>query len=431
MKRFISISLIAIMALSLAACGNSKGNMSSTSSTTSSKTGTIRVLLSEEPAAGDAFKTVLDTWSRETGNKVDLVIIPYDTQLTKFPAMAKAGDVPDLVATTRLHQLYPNDFVNLGKVVDTSIFNEKALKLVGAAYRSDEITGLPYQYTVTNMYYNKTLFDKAGIKAPTTPDQQWTWDQFITNVKAIQKKTGVKYGFACDYSRARYDTIMYQFGGSLVQKAGNTFEITADSKANVDALTMFVKLNNDGTMPKAIWAGATTDNPADYFANGNVAVLLSGSWNYSKFKNEIKSFEWGAMVTPKEVSSAAIIGGAALAVPKEAKNKDLAIDFLKWFFEKKNYQIFINIDKGPSALKAVQYEPDNDFDKVNLPIIYNEVNYVTDSFLTDENSGWRIYLDNEYRDDLTQAVNGSMTPKQALDDFANRLSQKSGWKIAK
>lgn len=425
MKKLLSVLLVGAMALSFTACG--KG--SATPST--SKTGTIKVLLSEEPAKGDALNTALKAWESETGNKVESVIIPYDDQLTKFPAMAKAGDVPDLVVTTRLAQLYPDDFVDLSKVVDTSIFNEKALNLVGKAYTSDKMTGLPEQYTVTNMYYNKTLFDKAGIKAPTTTDQQWTWDEFIKNVKAVQKATGVKYGFASDFSRARYDIIMYQFGGSLVKKAGDTFEITVNAKPNVDALTMFTNLNNDGTMPKAIWAGATSDNPADYFANGDAAVLLSGSWNYEKFKSNIKSFEWGTMVTPKQVGAAAIIGGSALAVPEKSKNKALAEEFVKWFYQEKNFQNFINNDKGPSSLKNVQYAPDNDFDKANLAVIQNEVDFVPEAFIVDESSSWRTFLDNEYRDDLKQAVSGTMTPQQALDDFANRLSQKSGWKIAK
>jgi alpha-1,4-digalacturonate transport system substrate-binding protein len=281
------------------------------------------------------------------------------------------------------------------------------------------------------MYYNKTIFDKAGIKAPATSEEAWTWDEFIENVKTAQKKTGIKYGFASDFSRARYDTIMYAFGGSLVKKSGDAFVINANSKENVEALTMFKGLNDDGTMPKAIWAGATSDNPGDYFANGDAAVLLSGSWKYQGFKDNIKSFEWGTMATPKKLSSAAIIGGSALAVAEKGKNKELAQEFIKWFYTDKNFQNYINSDKGPSSLKAVTYSPDNDFDKANLTVIQNEVSYVPEAFMIDESSSWRTYLDNEYRDDLKQAVAGTMTPQEALDDFATRLSQKSGWEIAK
>ena len=47
--------------------------------------GTIRVLLSEEPSASDAFAQTLKAWEAATGNKAELLIIPYDDQLTKFP----------------------------------------------------------------------------------------------------------------------------------------------------------------------------------------------------------------------------------------------------------------------------------------------------------------------------------------------------------
>ena len=47
------------------------------------------------------------------------------------------------------------------------------------------------------------------------------------------------------------------------------------------SLERFVQANNE-VMPKAIWAGGTTDNPVEYFKNGDAAILLSGSWNYKQ-----------------------------------------------------------------------------------------------------------------------------------------------------
>ena len=53
----------------------------------------------------------------------------------------------------------------------------------------------------------------------------------------------------------------------------------------------------------------------------------------------------------------AIIGGSALAIPENAKNKDLAEEFVKWFFEEGNFKNYLQDDKGLSALKNVVYEP--------------------------------------------------------------------------
>lgn len=209
-RRVLAATLAGMMAISLAACGGSTDKESAKGESAKGEEGgskTLEILLSEDPKEGDALSMMLDKWSEETGNEVVRNIIAYDDQLTKFPAMAKNNDLPDLIATTRLHQLYPDEFVDLSKEFDTSVFEENALKLVGKDYVSDKITGLPYNYTITCMYYNADAFEAAGLEAPTVEDP-WTWDELYANAQTLQDKGGVEYGFAADVSRARYDIMM-------------------------------------------------------------------------------------------------------------------------------------------------------------------------------------------------------------------------------
>ena len=110
--------LAGAMALSLAACGGggtseTKAGGAAGNSGASAGGQTLKILLSEEPGEGDALSMMFEKWAEETGNKLDIQIIAYDDQLTKFPAMAKNKDLPDIISTTRLHQLYPEEFVDL------------------------------------------------------------------------------------------------------------------------------------------------------------------------------------------------------------------------------------------------------------------------------------------------------------------------------
>ena len=59
----------------------------------------------------------MNKWADETGNTVDIMVIPYDDQLTKFPLMAKNNDLPDLLSTTRLARLYPDEFEDLASTL--------------------------------------------------------------------------------------------------------------------------------------------------------------------------------------------------------------------------------------------------------------------------------------------------------------------------
>ena len=361
---------------------------------------------------------------------MDKMVISHDDQLTKFPSMAKNKDLPDLIQTTRLHQLYPEEFVDMSTVVDTSLFEESALKIVGKDYKSDKISGLPSQFTTTNFYYNKDAFAAAGVEVPTV-ENPWTWDELYENAAKIQAGGNIKYGFAADVSRARYDILMYANGGSLTVKDGDSFKVAVNSPANVSTLEQFVKANEDGVMTKAIWAGGSTDNPVEYFKNGDVAILLSGSWNYNSMTTDITKFQFGVMPSPKgTVSQAAIIGGSALAIPENAKNKDLAEEFVKWFFEEGNFKNYLQDDKGLSALKNVVYEPSDEGAAADYKILQEEVGYVTDTFMVDESSAWRTYKDNEYRDYIKRAVSGELSAKDALDSFAKELAESSGWSMA-
>ena len=392
---------------------------------------TLSVLLSEEPSSGDALSLLLDKWAAETGNKVERLVIPYDDQITKFPLMAKNKDLPDLVATTRLTRLYPDESLDLSTVINMAIFEPQAVAIIGQDYTSNKNLCLPQQFTITNVYYNADAFKKAGIEVPTV-DDPWTLDELYANAKLLQEKGGVKYGMAMDASRARYDNMIYMNGGSITVKNGNSFAVNVNSKANVEALEKFIEWNNT-VMPKAIWAGGTNDNPADYFKNGDVGIYFSGSWQYNGFYQDIKAFNWGVMPSPVGAKGpSAIMGGSGLAVPANADGKDLAIEFLKWFYEDSaNFQEYLNNDKGLSSLKDVTYSPADPKVVADYKVLQSEVAKVSDAFNVDEQSNWRNYYDNEYRDALRQAVYGSVSAKDSLDDFANKLSKKSGWPLAK
>lgn len=146
---------------------------------------------------------------------------------------------------------------------------------------------------------------------------------------------------------------------------------------------------------------------------------------------DISAFKFGLMPSPKgSAGQSCIIGGSALAVPANAANSALGIEFLKWMYTDENFKTYIQADKGLSSLKSVIYEPDTEEGKTDYSVIQGEVAYVTDTFMVDESSAWRNYKDNEYRDYLKRAVSGEMTAKEALDAFAKELSESSNWEIA-
>lgn len=435
-KRFLTILPLTLAMLLTTACGGAKNESSQSTAEAVTKESapvveegqTMTVLLSEEPSDEDSLGKMLKLWEEETGNIIDMQIISYDDQLTKFPSMAKNNDLPDLIVTTRLHRLYPEEFLDMSEYFDLSIFEDSAVKIIGKDYTLDKITGLPLQFSTTCLFYNETAFEKANIEVPAT-DKPWTWDELYQYAEKLQSEGGVKYGFAADVSRARYDILMYANGGSLTVADGDTFKVNVNCAQNVDTLQKFVEANKT-VMPQALWSGATSDNPADYFKNGDVGIYLSGSWNYNSFATDITNFEFGVMPSPKGTAGqSAIIGGSGLAIPENASHRDLAISFLEWLYTPENFQKYLQSDKGLSSLRDVIYQPETEKAISDFEVMQAEASYVTDTFMVDENSSWRTYKDNEYRDYIKRAVAGELTAQEALDAFAKELSESSGWKI--
>lgn len=422
LKKLMIAGITLLSVLALASCGNKDNSASK------EKSNKITIMLDSEPGKDDPVINALDTWKEETGNDYETLIVGYDDQLQKFPLMIKNNDLPDIVITTRLHKEYPEDFVDLSKAVDIKNFDADVLE-VGLGNRSEGIQILPTQITITNYYYNKEAFEKAGIEAPTV-DTPWTLEELYSNAQKLVDSGAVKYGFAVDYSRARYDNLMYSNGGSLTELDGENPIVTLNSKENIDTLQTFIDANNDGVAPKNIWAGGSTDNPMNYFQNGDVGIYLSGSFNYANISKDSK-VEFGVMTAPKGLKQQSELnGGRGFGVLKDSDNSDLAVDFVKWFYgSEKNYQEFLDRDFGLPFMTNYSYEPTSTFAKDDYDVYVNELTKVPSEFITDEASQWGLYLEDEYRQSISKAVSGEITAKEALDSVAEKISKNAKWEM--
>lgn len=435
MKRALAAMLAAMMLLSFTACNSGNktptetpSNPSETPSDTPTETpkGNLEVLITEESLENEQLMAVLDKWCAETGNTYETQMIPYNDLETKFRAMAKSGEVPDLMTNTGLAKRQPESFIDFkAEGFDLSVFTPALL--AGDTLPNGEVKSVRRSVTLTNVFYNKDLFEQAGITAPTKPEEAWTWDEMIENAKVIMEKTGVKYGAAMDFSVARYNNLMYGYGGSITEADGDSYKITINSPQNVATLEKFISWNNEGIFPKAIWANATSDQPVDYFKNGDAAMLFSGSWQYDKLKQDISAFDWHIMVSPKGDQPSAIPGGSSLAIPADAKNKALALDFLTYFYKTENFEAYNNAVVQISPVESVSLTLEDPLDQERFDLISQESTFVPAAYAIDNASDNEKYVGSAYREAISLAVAGNKTAQQALDDFANALNEATGW----
>jgi len=185
-------------------------------------------------------------------------------------------------------------------------------------------------YGVTNygefvmVYYNQDMFTEYGVEVPTTLEEfEAAMDVFV-QAGIIPMATG-----ATEYPAQHifYELVLSQASRDFI----DAFELyTADvdfhgPEFTFGAQTIVDWVEKGYLDPNA--TGMAAEDMGVAFINGDYPMMMSGSWWYGRLMTEITGFEWGTFLMPGNTFNAGS-GGNLWIVPANAKNKDLAYDFI-------------------------------------------------------------------------------------------------------
>lgn len=334
--RFMSMALaLALSAALLPACANKGGgNTPSGSSTPTEKKGSknLDFVWFSDGVEGDVTKAIIKTYQEKNTNlQFNLIEVPFKDLETKLKMMVAGGEPPALSRITNV-STFKNSLLDLTKYVgDKDKFVGQFVDSVSSNYQIDgKVLAAPIDVTANGMIYNKTAFAKAGVSVPTSADKVWTWEECISAVKQVMAKGGVKYGIVMDNSTHRWSTILYQFGGSMLNDDGT--KVVLNSQEAIQAVDFVAQLHKDKIMPESVWVGS--ENPNDLFKTGQVAIHFSGSWMMTNYRDNIKDFEWGVTYMPKGKIRSSVPGGKYIAAFQNSKAEKEAADFIQYFTSK-------------------------------------------------------------------------------------------------
>ncbi|MER5184904.1 sugar ABC transporter substrate-binding protein [Streptomyces sp. NPDC002896] len=261
--------------------------------------------------------------------KVKLQLIPSDSYPQKVQTMIAGGKGPDIMQVAEnvnvyssKNQLQPLDDLAKSAGLDLS----KRFGSIGSLYSyQDKVYAIPDRSGAMIVYYNKTLFESKGIKAPTA---DWTWDDTLDAFKELTSK-GKTWGYGGAGWWPQWWSFAYQNGGTIIDANGKP---AVDSDEVVEALQWAGDLLfKHGVVPtKAQYADMGTDVGGDQaFAAGKVAVNTTGFWAIAGLTDT--KFEWDIAPMWRGKKQAVSSFGSGLAISRTAKNPKnamKAIDFL-------------------------------------------------------------------------------------------------------
>jgi len=279
--------------------------------------------------------------AQNPGVKVIVDNVPYKTILEQLPVQLAAGQGPDIARVTDLGGL-SKFYLDISKdLKNRKYFDDNFGATAGwlrPAANDRGIYGFMSQLTMTGPFVNKTLFEQAKVPLP---GAKATWDQWVDATRRVARATQTKAAMAWDRSGHRFAGPAISYGAKIFDGQGNPV-IDDGYKTTVNK---FVGWHKDGTMLREVWAGSggsTYASSIDEFINGNVVMVLAGSWQINNLQTKIgKNFDWVAVPNPcGPASCSGIPGGAAWVALKTSKSPKETAAFLEFMASEQAYAEF-------------------------------------------------------------------------------------------
>ncbi len=360
-KRLLACMLAGVMAVSaLAGCG-STGNGGQEQSAAPEAESAENTEEAEAPAADNAAednaeaetnngeKTVITFWNGFTGSdretlealvkeynetndkniEVQMDIMPWDSFYQKLATALPVGEGPDILAmaTERIGSyadpgaLAAVDDIYSSGIVDETVVPEtlkENLKYDGKYY------GVPMNFATLLLYYNKTIFEEAGLDPEKAPE---TWEELEQYAQQIVEKTG-KYGFdmAVKDTTPMWCIMLWGNGGDIIKDGKAVF----NSPENVETVTRWAENIRDKKFGPEVLTGGEIDK---LFESQKLAMYFCGPWATNGFTNA--GIDYGVAQAPKgpkeQVTQANAVG---MYMTSSSKNKEAVYDFFGWWNSK-------------------------------------------------------------------------------------------------
>lgn len=285
-------------------------------------------------AQSDWFAKVVDEWNKQGKAQIKLNFIPISQYITgtQLQAGFSARKGPDLFVIS------PGDFLryyNAGILYDmTDALGAGKDDFYASAMNTRTVDGRVYGIPMENepilMYYSAKAFEKVGLSEADLPK---TWDQMLD--VADKLTTGKQFGLLFETTPSVYQNFtwypfQWQAGGNVVDAPGK--KSTFNSKATIDALTLWQETTKSKVAPTTVQGGGAGDLVAN-LASGYAAMAEMVTAGAAFLDSGAKDFEYGVFPLPAPTAGAdpiTIMGGWAWCVNKGGKNPEAAAEFAAW-----------------------------------------------------------------------------------------------------
>jgi len=432
LKKLFSFLIFLSLILVLAACGgNSTSGDGDTSSDSSSKKNSSETSLKVAvfPADLPSFESAYEKFKEENPDiNVEFETFPQEQYYEKIRMQLSSGIGYDVFAGQIDTMMDTGIIEPLDSYIEKSDLDVAGFASMYDAMKYEEgVLGLPYRKSNNMMFYNKDLFDQAGVEYPS---EDMTWAEFREVAKKLTSGSGADktYGaFIQPWPQLWYMQGV-QTGASIIDKDLSIF---------ADSLQYRIDLEKDGSIMSWSEQVSTGAHYNAAFQKGNVAMNIIGDWHVAQLRQAEEegkiSFDWDVVPVPHPEgveANTTLALPVALMLNSKSENKDAAFKFLSYMTGKQGAEIFAGdgyltgyVDED---IKSI-YLGDGELKPKNGHYFLETVEYPEYPMLPGVKN---IVVQQIYKQEGELALIGDQTVEETINNIAKRVQDEWASKYA-
>lgn len=408
-KIMCAVSTAILMSSLIGGCGSSAAKDSEGNATIT------YALWDKNQEAG--MKKIAEAFEQKNpGIKVNVEVTPWDQYWTKLEAGASGNSMPDVFW---MHSNQSYKYASNGILMDLSDVNVDYSKfpkdLVDLYKVNDKNYAVPKDFDTIGLWYNKTLFDKAGIAYP---DDTWTWDNMLDAARKLTNESEGIYGLAAPLNlQEGIDNFIYQNGGQVF--SDDKTKSAWDTPEVKEAVQWYVDLSLKEKVSPTQKQFAENTNTV-FFESGKVAMYMAGSWMLGELAgNDYVKANCDVAVLPQGKKRASIYNGLGNAVAASTSHPEEAKKFVEFLGSEEANKLQAESGAAIPAYEGTSEAWVKSNDKFNLQCYVDMLDYAVIKPYSNETIKWQTLQEAT----LNKAFSGEEDVSKVCDEVAKQVTE--------
>lgn len=362
-----------------------------------------------------AMEDIAAAFTEEHPNvTVDIQLTPYKEYFTKLQTSVSGGSAPDVFWMNGPNfQLYASNGV-IAPLDDQGIEAADYPKGLIDLYTYDgALYGAPKDFDTVALWYNKELFDAAGVAYP---EAGWTWDDFAAAAAKLTDPAKGQYGIAASqYGQENFYNSIAQAGGEVISADGTESGYgTPEALAGIELWTDLIAAGSSPTAQQM-----TDTNPEDFFLSGKVAMFQNGSWAAVAYADNADIAEKVdvAPLPTGATGNQSVIHGIGNVANADSAHLDVAKQFAAFASSEQAAEIQAETGTVIPAFNGTQQAWVDALPQYELQVYIDALDAAVAYPVSKNTSAWTS-IESEV---LSQVWAGSITPEAGLKQLADEM----------